>query len=568
LTHRPLSGDKGFFTLLITPRVEIPKQYQVPRDVVLVLDTSGSMRGPKMEQARKALKYCLDNLGKNDRFGLINFATTVNRYEDKLLEANAEQLTRAKKWVEELEATGGTAINDALASALELRTKDEGRTFTVVFFTDGQPTIGETDADKILKNTTAKNTANTRIFTFGVGDDVNATMLDQLAERTRALSTYVRPAEDIENKVSGLYSKISNPVLTNLKLSATNDIKFSEVYPPELPDLFHGGQLVVLGRYSGKGPAAIKLSGQVGMESKEFVYELTFPDKTNDERAFVEHLWARRKVGYLLDQIRANGEKKELVTEVVTLAKKYGITTPYTSYLVVPDGAVPVVNRRGGAEKPHVAFDKPGAPGTPPPGLRLPEGGGSGGRPTSRPVEDFAREINKDPKKAGEKRNELETDQLRKDADCKDDKAKAIRDALELKTASEATAARLRSGDLGGVQAGKLGVDLSVYSAQLRGQHRLSRTAVRQVHGRNCLEIGGVWIDEGFTAKTPTLVVKAQSDAYFKLLERQPKLKEVFKLGNYLVWVAPSGTALVIDTNKGKDKLSDAEIDKLFVAKK
>ncbi len=356
LTHRPLSGENGYFTLLITPRVEISKSYQVPRDMVLVLDTSGSMRGPKMEQARKALKYCLDNLGPKDRFGLINFATTVNRYEDRLLEANSEQIVKAKKWVEELDATGGTAINDALASALELRPKDEGRTFTVVFFTDGQPTIGETDPDKILKNTTAKNTSNTRIFTFGVGDDVNATMLDQLAEKTRALSTYVRPAEDIENKVSGLYSKISNPVLTSLKLSATNDIKFSEVYPAELPDLFHGSQLVVLGRYSGKGAAAIKLSGQVGKETKEFVYELTFPDKTKDEREFVEHLWARRKVGFMLDQIRANGEKKELVEEVIALAKKYGITTPYTSYLVVPDGPVPVVNRPSGAERPAVAF--------------------------------------------------------------------------------------------------------------------------------------------------------------------------------------------------------------------
>ena len=564
LTHRPLSGDKGFFTLLITPRVEIPNEYQVPRDVVLVLDTSGSMRGPKMEQARKALKYCLDNLGKNDRFGLINFATTVNRYEDKLLEANAEQLARAKKWVEELEATGGTAINDALASALELRTTDEGRAFTVVFFTDGQPTIGETDADKILKNTTARNTANTRIFTFGVGDDVNATMLDQLAERTRALSTYVRPSEDIENKVSGLYSKISHPVLTNLKLSATNDIKFSEVYPPVLPDLFHGGQLVVLGRYSGKGPAAIKLSGQVGKESKEFVYELTFADKTNDEREFVEHLWARRKVGFLLDQIRANGEKKELVSEVVKLAKKYGITTPYTSYLVVPDGAVPVARGGRGLERPRVGF---GGPGEAPPGLRPPAG--SGGAPSAPvPVEDFARDINKDPGKAGEKRSKLEEAELLKEADGKDDRAKAVRQALDLKSAADETATRLRGGDLGGVQAGKLGVDLSVYSAQLRGQHRLSRTAVRQVYGRNCLEIGGVWIDEGFTAKTPTLVVKAQSDGYFKLLEQQPKLKEVFKLGNYLVWVAPSGTALVIDVNKGKDKLSDAEIDKLFAAKK
>ena len=293
LTHRPLSSDKGYFTLLITPRIELSKQYQIPRDLVLVLDTSGSMRGPKMEQARKALKYCLENLAPGDRFGLINFATVVNRYEDKLLPASAEQIERAKKWVDDLEATGGTAINDALASALDLRGSEEGRSFTVVFFTDGQPTIGETQPDKILKNTLAKNTANTRIFTFGVGDDVNATMLDQLAEKTRALSTYVRPAEDIENKVSGLYGKISNPVLTNLKLSATNDIKFSEIYPPELPDLFHGSQLVVLGRYFGHGPAAVKLSGRVDMETKEFVYEWTFgelsgqvdwPQAMTDER--------------------------------------------------------------------------------------------------------------------------------------------------------------------------------------------------------------------------------------------------------------------------------------------
>lgn len=573
LTHRPLSGENGYFIWLITPRVEIPKQYQIPRDLVLVLDTSGSMRGAKMEQARKALKYCLDNLGAHDRFGLINFATTVNRYEDKLLPANAEQVGRAKKWVDELEATGGTAINDALASALDLRGAEEGRSFTVVFFTDGQPTIGETDADKILKNTLAKNTANTRIFTFGVGDDVNATLLDQLADKTRALSTYVRPAEDIENKVSGLYGKISNPVLTNLKLSATNDIKISEVYPPELPDLFHGSQLVVLGRYSGHGPAAVKLSGRVGMESKEFVYELTFADKTGEAREFVEQLWARRKVGYLLDQIRVNGEKKELVQEVIALAKKYGITTPYTSYFIVPDGPVPVVNRGVGAGRPDVAFGA-NPPSKAPPALAGRSGSGAGGGfPTvPKSVDDFARAVRREPESLGRERSKLEEAELRREADRKkgkdEDGAKAVRNALELKSINETTHARLRGGDLNGVQSGKLGVDMSVYSAQLRGQQRLARTAVQKVWGRSCMEIGGVWIDESFTAKTPTLIVKAQSDAYFKLLERQPKLKEVYKLGNYLLWVAPSGTALIIDTTKGKDKLGDAEIDKLFVVKK
>src|SRR5262249_50645696 len=159
---------------------------------------------------------------------------------------------------------------------------------TIVFFTDGQPTIGETNPDKILKNTLARNTSQTRIFTFGVGDDVNATMLDQLAEQTRAVATYVRPSEDISVKVAGLFGKISHPVLANLKPETTGDVRLSEVYPAQLPDLFHGQQLVVLGRFRGKGPTALKLTGAVGKEPKEFVYETTFPEKTNDDRAFVE----------------------------------------------------------------------------------------------------------------------------------------------------------------------------------------------------------------------------------------------------------------------------------------
>jgi Ca-activated chloride channel family protein len=546
----------------------------VPRDVVLVLDTSGSMRGAKMDQARKALKHLLGNLGANDRFGLLNFATTVNRYEDKLLPADKEQVAGAQKWVDRLEATGGTAIHDALASALELRARDEGRSFTIVFFTDGQPTIGETDPQKILKSFAQKNTSNTRVFTFGVGDDVNAAMLDALADQTRAVSTYVRPEEDIAAKASGMWAKASRPVLTDLKLSATN-VRLSEVYPAALPDLFHGGQLVVLGRYSGSGPAAVKLTGKVGMEEREFVYELTFPDRTNDARDFVEQLWARRKVGYLLDQIRANGEKPELVTEVVALAKKYGITTPYTSYLIVPDSAVPVARGGAGAGggRPNVAFDRPAMGGmpAPPPALRAP---GSVNAPV--PVADFARFATAKPGELGAKRGAMAEDELRKAGEA--GKAGADKKAggenvfylraLEQKETLEGAREALRRGDRDGAQTGRLGVNLALEMKDLRDQTRLQRSALRAVAGRNCLEVGGVWIDEGFNSKTPTLVVKAQSDAYFRLLEKHPELKDVFRLGNHLVWVAPSGTALVIDARNGKDKLTDAEIDQLFTKKK
>ncbi len=510
------------------------------------------------------MKFCSGEPGSEGPLALIHFATTVNRYRGDLLDASSDQLAQASKWVDKLEATGGTAINDAMAAALNFRTSDAGRSFTIVFFTDGMPTVGETNTDKILANIQAKNSANTRIFTFGVGDDVNATFLDSIADKTRALSTYVRPQEDIEAKVSGLYSKISNPVLTNLKLSATNNVEFSEIYPPELPDLFHNNQLIVMGRFSGKGPSAVKLEGMVGMEKKEFVYEVTFPEKTNDEHAFVEQLWARRKVGYMLDQIRANGEKKELVDEVTALAKKYGITTPYTSYLIVPDAAVPVAQNRGPDGKPNVSFNAPLAEPAP---SALQGGAGAGSATTAKPisVEEFARQNQAKPGDLEVNRGAYADANLDKD----DAKGEAgAKDAKEKKALYERARDLLSQRQQEGVQAGKLGVDLSLQTANLRSQSRLDQAAIKNVQGRNCLEFGGVWIDEGFDAKMPTFTIKAQSDAYFKLLDRQPKMRDVLTLGNHLVWVTPNGTALIIDMTTGKEKATDAEIDALFVAGK
>jgi Ca-activated chloride channel family protein len=568
LLHRPVASENGYVMLLLTPKVEMSAKYDVPRDMVMILDTSGSMRGVKMEQAKKALKYCLNNLGSKDRFALMNFATTVNKYKDGLLENSPDQLEQARKWVDRLEATGGTAINDALAAGLELRTKDEGRTFTVVFFTDGMPTVGETNIDKILKNTLAKNTANTRIFTFGVGDDVNATFLDKLADETRAVATYVRPAEDIEAKVSGLYAKISHPVLTNLKIAATNGITFNEVYPPQLPDLFHGGQVQVLGRFTGKGPSAIRLTGQVGMEQKEFAYDLSFPEKTADDKSFVEAIWARRKVGYMLDQIRANGESKELKEEVIALAKKYGITTPYTSYLIVPDAPLPVAGQGGPGGNARYLSGLAGG------------GFGGGGWGANAPLAlqtatgapkstlEFAKENQSKPGELAQKRDKFADDELRKAGDRKDGAGIALGEAKAKKDSFDQANAAFRRGAFHATQMEKLGVDLSVQTQNLRNQARLEYCAQKNVQGGNCLELGGVWIDERFDPKLKAVTVKAQSNAYFRMLERQPKIKDVFMLGNYVVWVTPSGDCLVIDGKQGKEELSDKEIDALFVAKK
>ncbi len=604
--HRPISSEDGYFLMLISPQIESAKATVIPRDLVLVLDTSGSMDNVKMDQARKALKHCLGQLRAKDRFAIISFSTNVRKYRDNLVEANEEQIDNAKKWVDGLRAGGGTAIQNALDSAMEIRSAEEGRSFTVVFFTDGQPTIGEMRPEKIVKNVEAKNTSNTRIFTFGVGDDVNTALLDQLADNTKAISTYVRPAEDIELKVSSLYGKISHPVLANVRLTTSDNIKLHETYPTRMPDLFFGSQLVVLGKYSGQGAAAMKLSGQVGKDNKEFVYDVTFPQRTSSDHDFVEHLWARRKVGFLLDQIRLNGEQKELMDEMVLLAKKYGIATPYTSYLVVPDGPVPVSN-----PVPQPRFGFQGGPGGPPAGGGMPGnginggfgGGGFGGRagnggqlPPSNPgvrypekAEDAAKEFAKnDPAKS---RGVIEGDRLRnlqneveqlkkrlsderkkgelgKDGEKLDELATkvlgSVKDSQSQQFNYDAARDMYRKGDYKGAQSGNLGVDVAMCAQNLKQQDRLTMTANKLVNGRNCLDVGGLWLDDGFTATMKTVVVKAQSDAYFKLLEKDPTMKDVFRLGNHLVYVLPSQVALVIDTNDGRSTLTDAEIEKLF----
>ncbi|WP_020469265.1 VIT domain-containing protein [Zavarzinella formosa] len=629
--HRPVSSEDGYFLMLISPQLESAKATVIPRDLVLVLDTSGSMDNVKMDQARKALKHCLGQLRAKDRFAIITFSTNVRKYRDSLVEANDEQIENAKKWVDGLRAGGGTAIQNALDSAMEIRDNMEGRSFTMVFFTDGQPTIGEMKPEKIVKNVSDKNSANTRIFTFGVGDDVNTALLDQLAENTKAFSTYVRPAEDIEMKVSSLYGKISHPVLANVRLTTSENVKLQEVYPVRLPDLFFGSQLVVLGKYSGQGAGAVKLSGQVGKETKEFAYDVSFPQRTNSEHDFVEHLWARRKVGFLLDQIRLNGEQRELMDELVQLAKKYGIATPYTSYLVVPDTAMPVTN--------PVPFPRPningpvpagmpgvginggfgggfggsggggsfggiggigggggfggGGPGAGGPSANDPKGPGAGlgGFRAPIKVEDAAKEISKNPGDPGRARNVIEGDRLLrlqneleqlqtklsderkkgigdKDNEKLDELAKqilgSVKDSRDQHSNLDAARDLYAKGQYQYAQSGGLGVQVAICAQNLRNQDRLTQTANKLVYGRNCLDVGGLWLDDGFTANMKTIVVKAQSDAYFQLLKKDPQLKEVFRLGNHLVYVLPSQVALIIDTNDGKEKLTDAEIDKLF----
>ncbi len=337
LTHKA-PGEDGYFLLLASPGVDVKEQQVVLKDVVFVLDTSGSMAGKKLDQAKKALLFCLENLNDGDRFELMRFSTEVEPVFDKLVEASKANRSRAESFVKDLKALGGTALDDALRKALAAGrgSSDSGRPFLIIFLTDGRPTIGTTDEEQILRDVKSDNERHTRIFCFGIGTDVNTHLLDKITEDTRAFSQYVLPEEDLEVKLSSFYSKIKEPVLANPRLQFTGDIRTSKLYPSPLPDLFKGEQLVLVGHYSSHGDSAVVIDGTVNKADRKFTYESKFPDENSDNE-FIPRLWATRRVGYLLDEIRLHGENSELRDEATELARKYGIVTPYTAYLIVED---------------------------------------------------------------------------------------------------------------------------------------------------------------------------------------------------------------------------------------
>jgi Ca-activated chloride channel family protein len=315
--------------LLVAPNVDA--QEIVAKDVILVLDISGSMEGQKMQQAKDAAVYIVDHLNPQDRFNIIPFSTGVRRYAPGLLqsaEAGAYQT-----YINSLDAVGGTNISAALLEAAGQADKE--RPTTIIFVTDGLATEGITDTGLLLDAVAAAMPNNARIFAFGVGNDVDPDLLDNLALNHRGTTTYVRPGQSVDEEVSSFYAKVSSPVLSNISLDY-DGIVVEQTYPQVLPDLFAGTQLVIAGRYRDGGPATITLSGEVNGSSQQFIYEDNF-FRTSSGDDFIPRLWATRATGHLLRQIRLHGENNELVNSVVNLSIRYGIITPYTSYLIEED---------------------------------------------------------------------------------------------------------------------------------------------------------------------------------------------------------------------------------------
>jgi Ca-activated chloride channel family protein len=338
LAYRPEGKEDGFFMLLGNPTGAASEQV-IDKDVVFVLDTSGSMRGEKIEQARSALDYCLDHLNRGDRFNIITFGTDVTTFRDGLVDRTPANMTAAREFVENVVANGRTNISGALAKALAGKS-EAGRPRIMMFLTDGAPTSGELVPEKIIEQVQKANTNGTKIFVMGVGNDVNAHLLDRLAEVTDGSSEYVAPREELDAKIAALYDRLSHPVLSGVTVSFGGLTKHS-VLPSKLPVLFKGSEIMMVGRYKDGGKHTFTISGSLSGKETKYTCDADLPKKAGETtNEFLAPLWAARQIGYLLQEIRLHGPNKELIAEVVRLSQQYGIVTEYTEFVAYAPGAV------------------------------------------------------------------------------------------------------------------------------------------------------------------------------------------------------------------------------------
>jgi Ca-activated chloride channel family protein len=512
LTYKERDGQ-GYWMLLASPKT--PREDEVvAKDVVFVLDRTGSMGGEKIQQAKAALRFCLGRLHRADRFDVVAFNESRSTVGDKLMPASAANVQKAGRFVGELAARGGTDIDSALSATLRLFDSAD-RPRYVVFLTDGLPTVGETNVENILKHVAARNEGRVRFFVFGVGYDVNVHFLDRLSEQNLGVSEYVRPQENIEAKVSGFYAKVASPVLTDVALEVGGG-KVAEVFPrPPYPDMFAGSQAIFVGTYEGRGLATFALKGRRatakgGARKQTFVVKARLP--SHDERYdFVPVLWASRKIGYLLDEVRLH-HNKELVDEIVALSKEFGIMTEFTAFLVTEPG-MPVAAAR---ERALVSLDA-------------------------------ARSATTGSWSVGQAQN-----------------------AQRLKGAAAPAAAGGGYGGIGGFAQsygaagpaggaphapGRAGSNQAFIDAEGRVR---AVAGVQNVGRQTFYQRGNAWVDQRVGPKTPTVRIQRFSEAHFQLARASAEARRYLAVGDNVTFVMNNQAIVVGD--EGKTRLSSAEL--------
>lgn len=527
ISHRNSENEDGYFMLIGRVDDQLEAAKILPKEIVFVIDTSGSMQGDKIEQTKRALKFCVNALNPSDRFNIITFSTDVQGLSsNNLLEATKENTAKALKAIDQIEATGGTNIDGALRAALGSDfSEGQARAKMIVFMTDGLPTVGVTDPQSILSGVASSNPKKVRIFNFGVGNDVNTHLLDRVSSQHDGVSTYVTPREDIEVKVSDFASKIKHPVMTDVNFDF-GSVNVNSVYPKRLPALYRGGEIAILGRFKGSGPTAVTLTGNVGGEKRTITLNAQFPTR-DIGNSYLPRVWATRKIGHLLEDVRLSGHNPEMIKEIVELAQRHGIVTPYTSQLVLEPGMDPNGPR--------------------PLGNGFAEGGGGTRRGLAAAD---ALKMDKDMRDRAEERAKKVSGLARQDFKGESANALATMER-EMKEASAAAPAAPVPSAKPGEQAGEallkaveekqrqrkaaFGVTAGKDGAAAENLDRLIEQNVRQVGARTFYNRAGVWIDSQIKDDAKPIVIKAFSPEYFELMKKDATLGAVLALGGKIV---------------------------------
>lgn len=334
LSYKGPADNSGYFLGILSPPLD-DDMVDIPKNMIFILDSSGSMKGEKFDQAMGALEFVLRDLNAGDKFNMIDYDDDIRPYQNSLIDATQANIHEAIAFAHErYEAGGGTNIYDVLETACRMIPRNEDPTY-ILFLTDGLPTVGNRDIKTIVDNTNSLNAGRARLFVFGVGYDVNAHLLDRLAEENQGAPEYVLPEEDIEVKVSRLAQKISRPALTDITLEFAS-AKTDYSYPNPLPDLFYGSEVILTGRFDNAGGTQAVMKGKIAGQNRAYEFPVEFKNGASKDE-FIALLWANRRIGFLTQQIRLHGDNNELIDEIIALSKKFGIVTDYTSFLVTGD---------------------------------------------------------------------------------------------------------------------------------------------------------------------------------------------------------------------------------------
>lgn len=517
LAHAP-NDEHGFALITITPP-SAPTRVTA-RDVVFVVDVSGSMRGRKLEQAKAAGHALLASLSPADRFRVVDFSTDVGSFREGWSVATSGNVRAADRYIDDLRADGSTNISEALTTALDTRSGDgfnerresdvrsdrNGRLRLVVFVTDGEPTVGERNPDAIAAMA-ARLRGDARIFSVGVSADVNAGLIEQLAVEGHGTAHFVRDDESVERTLSLLASRLTTPVITDVRLRA-DGVRLTQLLPSGPLDVFAGQDLVILARYEGTGQATLRLEGRSADGPVTWSTRASFPARERGN-PFVARLWAAQRIGWLAAEKRKRGGTSELDAEIRSLGERYGIPTEFSSYLVVEPG-MQLARLSGGAR----AQDQAAA--------NAATGSLSAERARLRADRGAAASS---PPPASAPRTRLSENEMRFEAAKSAAAQREVKSIASLDSASTASGSQRRAGD------------------------RLFNLA------------NGVWTDARYTERLRLVRVKPFSPLYFDLVKRLDGLQDVFALGERVI-VAGRTFAIELAPD-GSASLSASELDVL-----